>query len=112
MSHGSTTAPGQADVEDKNSLWARLDRICDARRLTLLAFLIGVLVMVLYKPFARPEVGDPTIYDYVAQSILRGQLPYRDVIDIKSPGSQYLSAAAIALGRVFDVRDIFAIRTL
>ena len=97
---------------NKNSLLTGLDTFCDPRRLAVLAFLIGVVVMVLYKPFTRPEVGDPTIYDYVAQSILRGQLPYRDVIDIKSPGSQYLSAAAIALGRVFDVRDIFAIRAL
>lgn len=92
--------------------WDRLDILCDNRRLALGVFLIGVIVMVLYKPFARPEVGDPTIYDYVAQSILRDDLPYRDTIDIKAPGSQYMSAAAIAVGRVFGVRDIFAIRTL
>ena len=98
--------------QKRNELWDRLDRLFDSRRLVLGVFLIGVIVMVLYKPFARPEVGDPTIYDYVAQSILRGELPYRDTIDIKAPGSQYLSAAAIAVGRVFGVRDIFAIRTL
>jgi len=78
----------------------------------LIAFLLGVLVMIFYRPFSRPEVGDPTIYDYVAQSILRGQLPYRDVIDIKSPGSQYISAAAISVGGIFGLRDIFAIRVL
>ncbi len=78
----------------------------------MLIALLGVLVMIFYRPFSRPEVLDPTIYDYVAQSILRGQLPYRDVIDIKSPGSQYLSAAAISAGGVFGLRDIFAIRVL
>ena len=107
----TTGAPAPA-VGSENNLWTRLGEICDARKLALLSFLIGVVVMVLYKPFARPEIGDPTIYDYVAQSILRGQLPYRDVIDIKTPGSQYLSAAAIVVGKVFDLRDIFAIRAL
>jgi hypothetical protein len=108
--HPIDPTPSSTHTVENKDLWTRLDKICDARRLTLLAFLIGIVVMVLYKPFARPEVGDPTIYDYVAQSILRGQLPYRDVIDIKAPGAQYLSAAAIAVGRVFNVRDIFAIR--
>jgi len=99
-------------IENVSDSWARFGAPGDDRKLVLLAFLVGVIVMVLYKPFARAEVGDPTIYDYVAQSILRGQLPYRDVIDIKGPGAQYLSAAAITVGRVFDLRDIFAIRAL
>lgn len=99
-------------IDNANDSWARFCALCDARKLVLLAFLIGVIVMVLYKPFARSEVGDPTIYDYVAQAILRGQLPYRDVIDIKGPGAQYLSAAAIIVGKVFDLRDILAIRAL
>ena len=107
----TTVAPTHT-IENVNDSWARFGTLWDARRLVLLAFLIGVIVMVLYKPFARAEVGDPTIYDYVAQSILRGQLPYRDVIDIKGPGAQYLSAAAIIVGRVSDLRDIFAIRVL
>lgn len=107
-----TTAAPSHLVENRNNLWARLDTFLDPRSLALLAFLIGVIVMVLYKPFARPEVGDPAIYDYLAQSILRGQLPYRDVVDIKAPVAPYLSAAAIALGRFFDIGDIFAVRAL
>lgn len=107
-----TTAAPSHLVENKSNLLARLDTILDPRALALLAFLVGVIVMVLYRPFTRPEIGDPTIYDYVAQSILRGQLPYRDVIDIKAPCSQYLSAAAIVFGKLFGVRDIIAIRAL
>lgn len=99
-------------IENANDLWGRFGALCDARKLALLAFLIGVIVMILYKPFGRAEVGDPTIYDYVAQAILRGQLPYRDVVDIKGPGAQYMSAAAISVGGVFGLRDIFAIRAL
>src|SRR6185369_15728422 len=68
--------------------------------------------MILYRPFARAEVLDPTIYDYLAQAILRGQIPYRDIVDIKGPGAPYLSAAAIFVGRIFGLGDIFAIRAL
>ncbi|HSE36106.1 MAG TPA: hypothetical protein VLG74_02315 [Blastocatellia bacterium] len=108
---GTTARPSHL-VENENSLWTRLDGILDGPNLALMAFLIGVIVMVLYKPFDRPEGGDPAIYDYLAQSILRGQLPYRDVVDIKGPGAPYLSAAAIAVGRLFDIRDILSIRAL
>lgn len=100
------------NLEDQNDLWRRFRSVCDARMLALLACLIGIVVMILYRPFARAEVGDPTIYDYLAQAILRGQIPYRDVVDIKGPGAPYLSAAAIFVGRVVGLRDIFAIRAL
>lgn len=104
--------PRDYSIKKNNNLLNRIEATLDAKRLMLIAFLLGVLVMTFYRPLSRPEVGDPTIYDYVAQSILRGQLPYRDVIDIKSPGSQYLSAAAIKVSGVFGLRDIFAIRVL
>src|SRR5712692_7109768 len=100
----------ESNLERENNLWQRLAAFSDAPRLALFAFLIGVTVMLLYRPFSRPEVGDPTIYDYLGQAILRGQLPYRDAVDVKGPGSPYLSAAAIAVGRIFGLRDIFAIR--
>ena len=98
--------------EDQNDAWSRFGALCNARTLTLLSCLISVIVMILYRPFDRPEVGDPTIYDYLAQAILRGQIPYRDVVDIKSPGAPYLSAMAILVGRILGVGDIFAIRAL
>jgi len=100
------------NLEDQNDGWRRFGALWDARTLALLSCLISVVVMILYRPFARPEVGDPTIYDYIAQAILRGQIPYRDVVDIKGPGAPYLSAVAIFVGRVFGLRDIFAIRAL
>lgn len=108
---GTTAATSHLD-ENRNNLLTRLEVILDGRNLAILAFLICVIVMVLYRPFDRPEAGDPAIYDYLAQSILRGQLPYRDVVDIKFPGAPYLSAAAVAVGRLFEIRDIFSIRAL
>ena len=93
-------------------IWSRLDGWASVRNLTVLAFFVGATVTLLHRPFSRPEVGDPAIYDYIAQSILRGQLPYRDVVDIKGPGAPYLSAAAMLAGKLLGARDVIAVRAL
>jgi hypothetical protein len=80
--------------------------------IALIAFLFGVAVMLAYRPWSQVEVGDPAVYDYIAQSILRGQVPYRDVVDIKGPGGAYLSAAAMALGKFVGLRDVLAVRLM
>jgi hypothetical protein len=59
-------------------------RISSAK-LASLIFLFALGVTMMYRPFSQLEVGDQAIYDYIAQAILRGQTPYRDVIDIKGP---------------------------
>lgn len=76
------------------------------------AFLITVIVMLLYRKLNQAEGGDSAIWDYVAQCILRGQAPYRDVVEIKSPLSAYLSAAAMFIGKSFGIRDVIAVRLL
>src|SRR5512143_4166464 len=75
-------------------------------------FLLSASVFLLYRPWSEPEGGDASIYDYISQSILRGQLPYRDVVDRKTPGQPYLSALAMRAGEVFGLRDIIASRIL
>jgi hypothetical protein len=82
------------------------------RVLTIGAFFIGSALMFLYHPFSQMVVGDPAIYDYIAQSILRGAVPYRDIVDIKGPLSPYISAAAVATGNLAGIRDVIAIRLL
>src|SRR6266404_1774749 len=89
-----------------------LDRWASVRNLTLAAFFIGSAVMVIHRPFSRPENGDPAIYDYIAQSILRGKVPYKDVVDIKGPGASYLSAAAMFTSKVFGIQDVLGVRAL
>lgn len=74
------------------------------------AFLITVIVMLLYRKLTQPEGGDSAIWDYVAQCILRGQVPYRNVVEIKSPLSAYLSAAAMFIGKLIGIRDVIAVR--
>jgi len=86
--------------------WARW------RRLAILAFAFGVFVALMYRPFSTDENGDSAIYDYIAQTILRGGLPYRDVVEIKGPGAIYISALAILLGRLVGISDIIAVRIL
>lgn len=80
--------------------------------LAVAAFLLTVAVMFMYRPFSQAEAGDSAVYDYIAQLIVRGQTPYKDEIDIKAPGSFYLSALAMEAGRTVGVRDIIAARLL
>ena len=78
--------------------------------LLIAVFVFVGTLMLLYRPFSQLEGGDSAIYDYIAQSILRGQMPYRDVVDIKGPLGAYLSAGAIAAGRMTGMTDVAAIR--
>ncbi|MFY9571084.1 MAG: DolP-mannose mannosyltransferase, partial [Blastocatellia bacterium] len=68
--------------------------------------------MFMYRPFSQAEDGDSALYDYIAQCIVRGQTPYKDVIDIKAPVSFYLSALAMEAGQAVGMRDVLAARLL
>ncbi|MFY9571086.1 MAG: DolP-mannose mannosyltransferase [Blastocatellia bacterium] len=91
------------------SWWGRV-RATDPRMLAAFAFLFSTVTIAMHRPFSQLEAGDAAIYDYIAQSILRGQVPYRDVIDIKGPLAPHLSAAAMILGKSAGLRDIIAVR--
>src|SRR5215471_10203617 len=82
------------------------------QRVAAAAFLFAIALMLLSRQIGRPEAGDSAIWDYVAQSIVRGQVPFRDVVEIKLPGAAYLSAIAIFAGKLFGIRDLIAIRLL
>src|ERR1041384_603426 len=91
-------------------IWA--GRSLTGRQVILLALVLSVLVMIAHRPLIRSAGGDTTVYDYVAQSILRGQVPYRDVVDIKFPGAAHLSALAMFVFKPFGIRDLIAVRIL
>jgi len=61
--------------------------------IAILALSTLLRLVFLHEPFDRDE-GQ---YATIAQEILRGGLPYRDVIEIKPPGTFYLYALAITL---------------
>ena len=90
--------------------WPWLSKLSSRPVLLLLVFSLGVTVMLMYRPFSQMEGGDSAVYDYMAQSIVRGQIPYRDAIDSKGPASLYLSAVVMVLGKAFGVQDILAVR--
>jgi hypothetical protein len=108
----STGAPYKNLQTDLSAVLSAVNRWANVPNLTLIAFFIGAAVVLMHRPFSRPEAGDPAIYDYIAQSILRGQLPYKDVVDIKGPGAPYLSAVAMFTGKLLGIRDVIAVRTL
>jgi hypothetical protein len=92
------------------AFWLDRARATDPRMLALLALLFTVVIIAMHRPFSQLGVNDAAIYDYIAQSILRGQVPYRDVIDIKGPLAPHLSAVAMMIGKAVGLRDILAVR--
>jgi hypothetical protein len=109
MSNTATSAPAPQGLQ---KVWSDIVSWASVRNLALLAFLMGAAVTIMHRPFSTQEAGDPAIYDYIAQSILRGQVPYRDVVDIKGPGAPYLSALAMLTGKLVGLRDVIAVRVL
>jgi hypothetical protein len=107
------TSGDELGTADRRARTLRLPpRVTGVRALAVVSFLAGAAVVLAARPFTNAESGDDSIYDYIAQSILRGQVPYRDVIDPKTPGSSYLSAAAMIAGRAAGARDVIAVRWL
>jgi hypothetical protein len=85
---------------------ARLTR----RRLFWIVLVVSALAYAQTGFWNQPSVGDRANWDYFAQVISRGGVPYRDVVNIKSPLSAYIGAAAIVAARPFGLRDVYAIR--
>lgn len=73
-------------------------------------FLASLIVLMQYEPARQPIGGDLSMWDYMAQSIARGAVPYRDVVNIKTPLGAYLGALAICVAKPLGVRDLLAIR--
>jgi hypothetical protein len=105
-------ASGKVVEEKPNRLNALFSPFQSIRALCLLIFLLTVIIALFYRPFNQIVGGDSAIYDYISQAILRGQLPYRDIADIKFPGSVYLNAVAMWGGELVGIRDIYALRLL
>jgi DolP-mannose mannosyltransferase len=107
-SHPSTATPGLGNRLQAS--WRQLTEAADGRRLGIAVFLVSLVILLAWRLFTQLEIGDAAIWDYVAQAILRGQVPYRDVVEIKGPGSAYLSALAMWLGKWVGLRDVLAVR--
>lgn len=93
-----------------DALWLQLTETARTRPVCVAIFLASTVILLAWRLFTQLEIGDSAIWDYVAQTILRGQIPYRDVVEIKGPGSAYLSALAMWLGKWLGLRDLLAVR--
>ena len=89
---------------------AGLARWLTRRRLFWAVFIFASLAYVQTQFWTQASAGDRANWDYFAQVISRGGVPYRDVVNIKSPLSAYIGAAAIVVTRPFGLRDLLAIR--
>ncbi|MEW6369101.1 MAG: DolP-mannose mannosyltransferase [Acidobacteriota bacterium] len=91
--HGSGSTPGRPPVLD-----------------IALTAAITTCIFLLFRPWEQPLVRDISIWDHVAQVIADGGVPYRDVVEIKTPLSAYLAAPAILFGRLLGIADVVSIR--
>ncbi len=62
------------------------------------AFVVALLLVRL-PSVVQPAGGDQGIYAYIGQSILKGEVPYRDAWDQKPPGVHLTYAAMLGLWR-------------
>jgi hypothetical protein len=98
------------DLSDAGGAWRQVWQP-RGRRLILFSVFIFAFGLTLYNgKILSPERGDPAMWDYVAQSIVRGQAPYRDVVELKTPLSAYISALVIVAGRAAGINELIAIR--
>ena len=62
------------------------------------AIVLAVLSLMLFVPLvARPLDGDPALYAYIGDRLLKGDALYRDVWDVKPPGFPLLYSLSFAL---------------
>jgi hypothetical protein len=78
----------------------------------MITLVVATLIYSQFEFWSVPERGDRANWDYMAQVIARGGVPYRDVVNIKSPLSAYIGAAAIVATRPFGLQDVLAIRSV
>jgi hypothetical protein len=103
----------KTDAEEVPARRHRIDEWLErfGRRRMFWVVVMGAALLYSQSEFLKqPSRGDPANWDYIAQVITRGGVPYRDVVNIKTPLSAYIGAAAIVVARPLGVRDVIAIR--
>jgi hypothetical protein len=88
----------------------RLASLIGRRRLFWIVVIAGCAVYAQTQFWNQPSVGDRANWDYFAQVIARGGVPYRDVVNIKSPLSAYIGAVAILISKPLGINQVLAIR--
>lgn len=66
----------------------------------------SIVLMLAFPHIDSPFTGDQALYAYGGQSILNGELIYRDFVDIKHPGVHYYYALALLLFSAFATPEV------
>lgn len=93
----------------RQPIWESL-KWFQGRTLFCVVLVVAGLIYSQFDFWRQPALGDRANWDYFAQVISRGGVPYRDVVNIKSPLAAYIGAAAILITQPIGLRDILAIR--
>ena len=83
---------------------------CRTWALATLVFLCSLTTYSLYG-FDGLLYADDGIHIYSAQQVIEGVAPYRSIFDLKGPGTPFIEATALVLGRSFGVDDVTTVRT-
>jgi len=105
----SETVASAAAAPMQNGIIDRVQSL-DRRALFFTTLVLAIISFLPYQFWKQPSILDRANWDYFAQEIVRGAVPYRDVVNIKAPLSAYIGAAAIVITKPFGLRDVFAIR--
>ena len=73
-------------------------------------FVFSVLVLLSFRPWALPALGDIAIFQLFGRLIADGQVPYRDFFDHKTPLAGYINAVPAVGSNVFGMDIIIATR--
>ncbi len=104
------TATGTVSAWDQTM--ARQAQWVTDRRLFWAVMLVASAIYIQTQFWNQQSTGDRANWDYFAQVVSRGGVPYRDVVNIKTPLSAYIGAAAILLAKPFGIDEVLAIRIL
>jgi len=101
----------QAEVSpEADSFFRRGLAYLTSARLFWITFLFAMIVFSQLQFWRLPSAKDRANWDYFAQVISRGGVPYRDVVNIKTPLSAYIGAASIVITRPFGLSPVLATR--
>ncbi len=80
--------------------------------LAVLICVVSLGILLVYRPWKQPAVGDLAMFQVFGRLIADGDVPYRDFFDTKTPFASYLNAFVAALSDTFGFDYVLGARGL
>lgn len=80
--------------------------------LAVLACAVSLGILLVYRPWKQPAVGDLAMFQVFGRLIADGDVPYRDFFDTKTPFASYLNAFVAVLSDWFGFDYVLGARGL